>query len=98
MLEIKRDTDFEFTLKCTSAWFAPLVFYLDLQYQNDKVASFLATRISDTLVKLSLTRAETKTLPLGECKGTLLLLDSANKLRFAKDLKFIVSINRTEVS
>lgn len=97
MIPIKRDTDFEFSLYCTSAWFAPLVFHCDLQSNNVKVASFLVTRESDTVVKLSLTRAETKELPLGIAKSTLLFFDSTNKLRYADDLEFLVSINRTEV-
>lgn len=97
MMPIKRDTDFGFTLSCPLPWFAPLEFYCDLQSNNAKVASFLVTRESDTVVKLSLTRAETKVLPLGIAKGTLLFLDSTNKLRYADDLEFNVSINRTEV-
>ena len=95
--EIVRNTDTMFSLKSDNVLFAPLTFYCDLQYNNVVSASFTFTRLSDTLVTMFLSAEDSKDLPLGIHKGTLLMKDSANKIYPLREMKIQVSINRTDI-
>ena len=95
--EIVRDTDTTFTLKSDNILFKDLTFYCDLTYNNVTSAVFAFTRLSDNIVTMYLPKEDSKELKLGLHKGTLLMVDSANKVYPLREININVTINRTEI-